>query len=151
MRAAIAAGPQDVQTVLVISHADIPMAFNDAMWAKYQIGRSNKVKDDSTKRGAIRNPFLDPPSSTPAAPPNNSANRPRGTLTWLATHGHILLGCDHATRGFAETVAEKTKRDMQLVYAELNANLIPGVILHPSGVYAAHRAQEAGYTYVRST
>jgi intracellular sulfur oxidation DsrE/DsrF family protein len=33
----------------------------------------------------------------------------------------------------------------------LKANLIPGVILQPSGVYAAHRAQEAGCTYIRST
>jgi hypothetical protein len=80
-----------------------------------------------------------------------SSDRPQSTLAWLASHGHVLLGCDLATRGYAEIIAERAKTDSQVVYEELKANLVPGVILQPTGVYAVHRAQEAGCTYIRST
>ena len=152
MRDAIAAGPSDVQTVVVIRHAAIPMVFNDAMWAKYRIGKERKVKDDSTRKWATRNPFLDAPSSEGQATPRPATpDCPRGSLTWLAAHSQIVLGCDLATRGYAGIIAEKIKGNTPTVYEELKANLIPGVILQPSGVYAALRAQEAGCTYIRST
>jgi hypothetical protein len=156
MRESTGAGGADVQAVVVLRHAAIPMALNDAMWAKYQMGKEAKVKDYSTKKWATRNPFLDsppqsPPSGSPAEPAKNTLDRPRSSLTWLATHGHVLLGCDLAMRGHAFTIADEIKGDGQAVYEEFTANLIPGVILQPSGVYAAHRAQEAGCTYIRST
>jgi hypothetical protein len=155
MRDSVGAGPGDVQAVVVLRHAAIPMVLNDAMWAKYQMGRDAKVKDNSTKKWATRNPFLESPPAPQAAstaePAKDSSDRPRSSLTWLATHGHVLLGCDLAMRGHAFTIADEIKGDGQAIYEEFKANLIPGVILQPSGVYAAHRAQEAGCTYIRST
>jgi hypothetical protein len=44
-------------------------------------------------------------------------------------------------------LAKKVKREQRAIYEELKANLIPGVILQPSGIYAVHRAQEAGCTF----
>jgi hypothetical protein len=155
MRDSVGAGPGDVQAVVVLRHAAIPMVLNDAMWAKYQMGRDAKVKDNSTKKWATRNPFLESPPAPQAAstaePAKDSSDRPRSSLTWLAIHGHVLLGCDLAMRGHAFTIADEIKGDGQAIYEEFKANLIPGVILQPSGVYAAHRAQEAGCTYIRST
>ena len=180
MRDALAAGVDDVQIVLVMRHAGVPMVLNDAMWTKYQIGKERKVKDYSNDKWATRNPFIGaPPSATGAARPASSSDRPQSTLTWLASHGHILLGCDLATRnyanviarnfardpsavdlarafgtiygGLAAQIAETTKADSRAVYEELKANLVPGVILQPTGVYAVHRAQEAGCTFIRST
>jgi hypothetical protein len=150
MRDALAAGVDDVQIVLVMRHAGVPMVLNDAMWTKYEIGKDRKVKDYSNDKWATRNPFVAPPPSA-TAPARPSSDRPQSTLTWLASHGHILLGCDLATRGFAAQVAEKTKADSRAVYEEFKANLVPGVILQPTGVYAVHRAQEAGCTFIRST
>lgn len=151
MRDAVAAGETDVQAVVVMRHAAIPMVLNDAMWAKYEIGKDRKVKDFSTDKWATRNPFSAPaPSSTAAARPASST-RPQANLTWLAANGHVLLGCDLATRGYAGQLAEKTKADSRAIYEELKANLVPGVILQPTGVYAVHRAQEAGCSYIRST
>jgi hypothetical protein len=153
MRDAAGAGLDDVQTVVVMRHVGVPMIFNDAMWAKYEIGKDRKVKDYSTDKWATRNPFFTPPppkADAPARPAATNA-RPQATLTWLAANGHILLGCDLATRGFAGQLAEKTKGQMQAIYEELKANLVPGVILQPTGVYAVHRAQEAGCSYIRST
>jgi hypothetical protein len=36
------------------------------------------------------------------------------------------------------------KLESRAVYDDLTSNMIPGVILQPTGVYAAHRAQERG-------
>jgi hypothetical protein len=152
MRDALGAGVDDVQIVLVMRHAGIPMVLNDAMWAKYEIGKDRKIKDYSNDKWAVRNPFfasIPSPNAVPRA--NASSDRPQSTLTWLASHGHILLGCDLATRGFAGQVAEKTKTDQRAIYEEFKANLVPGVILQPTGVYAVHLAQEAGCTFIRST
>ncbi len=149
MRAAIGAG-SDVMSVLVIRHAAIPMAFNDAMWAKYEFGKEEKVKDDRTKRWAVRNPYLGA-SSANAGSGSDASDRPRGTLSWLASHGNILLGCDLATRGMSTIIAGRTHQTADAVYEDLKANLVPGLILQPSGVYAVHRAQEAGCSYIRST
>jgi hypothetical protein len=151
MRDAVGAGETDVQTVIVMRHIAVPMIFNDAMWAKYEIGKERQIKDSSTKVWALRNPFLGPaPSSNQSARPSTNA-RPQANLHWLAANGHILLGCDLAARGFAGQIASKTKTDSRVIYEELKANLVPGVILQPTGVYAAHRAQEAGCSYIRST
>jgi len=152
MRDALGAGLDDVQIVLVMRHAGVPMVLNDAMWAKYEIGKERKIKDYSNDKWATRNPFFaQAPSASGTPRPAASSDRPQSTLSWLGSHGHILLGCDLATRGFASTTAEKTKGSFAAVYEEFKANLVPGVILQPTGVYAVHRAQEAGCTFIRST
>lgn len=148
MRDALGAADGDVQAVVVMRHSAIPMVFNDAMWKKYEFGKEEKVKDRNGK-WAKRNPYAGVPTGEPAAP--GGRNRQRYDLAWLASHGHILLGCDLATRGQASVIAERTKGESNAIYEELKANLVPGVVLQPTGVYAVHRAQEAGCTYIRST
>jgi hypothetical protein len=144
MRDAAGAGENDVQAVVVVRHTAIPMAFNDAMWAKYELGKERKVKDPSTDAWATRNPFLPAANTLPS-------DRPSPNFAWLAAHGHILLGCDLATRNVAGVLAKRLKMERQVVYEELKANLVPSLILQPTGVYACLRAQEAGCAYLRST
>ncbi|HEX3867906.1 MAG TPA: hypothetical protein VHV78_14185, partial [Gemmatimonadaceae bacterium] len=162
MRDAAGAGADDVQAVVVIRHAAIPMIFNDAMWAKYKIGEERKIKAGDSDKWAARNEFIGTPlvpaAQTGAAVANGATGRrpqspdlPQPTFSWLSAHGHILLGCDQATRGVAAIFARTAKVDQRIVYEDLKANLVPGVILQPTGVYAALRAQEAGCTYIRST
>jgi hypothetical protein len=148
MREAVAAGPDDVQVVIVIRHMAIPMIFNDAMWAKYDIGAERKIKEGSSDKWATKNQFI---GSTSALPASAAADRPQATFSWLSSRGHILLGCDLATRNVAGIFARKAKVDRNVVYEDLKANLVPGFILQPSGVYASLRAQEAGCSYIRST
>ncbi|HVX40824.1 MAG TPA: hypothetical protein VHB25_14735 [Gemmatimonadaceae bacterium] len=149
MRAALDVG-NDVISVLVIRHAAIPMAFNDAMWAKYEFGKYEKIKDERTKQWATRNPYLGQATAAAAAT-SDVPEHAQGTLSWLGTHGQILLGCDLATRGMSTIIAQRTNQTPTAVYEEIKANLVPGLILQPSGVYAVHRAQEAGCSYIRST
>jgi hypothetical protein len=153
MHDAIGAGDADVQAVLVIRHTAIPMAFNDAMWEKYELGKARKIKTPRSDQWATRNPYLGGSSTSGGGRSGGApaADRPQATLTWLAAHGHILLGCDQATRNLAGTIARQSNADQRVVYEDLCANVVPSLILQPTGVYAVHRAQEAGCTYIRST
>lgn len=143
MRDALNAGPNDVQLVLVVRHKSIPFAFNDAMWEKYKIGEEIKVKQGDA--WATKNP------GAHARAGNTTGDRPQSNFEWLLSHGNIVLGCDLATQGFATTLAQKYNSTMQVVYQELKANLVPGLILQPNGIYATLRAQEVGCHYFRST
>jgi hypothetical protein len=119
------------QAVVVIRHTAIPMAFNDAMWTKYKIGDAMKIND----RGgapATRNPYT-------------------AQLESFVRGGGILLGCDLATRARAGSLAASAGVDRNTAYADIKANLVTGMILQPNGIYAFHRAQEAGCTGMQST
>jgi len=150
MRDAAGAGERDVQAVIVVRHSAIPMAFNDAMWQKYEIGKDKKIKAPRSEDWATRNPYLAGGGGRGGAAAD-SADRPQPNFAWLASHGHILLACDLATRNYSNVIARNFKLEQRAVYEELKANLIPGMILQPTGVYAALRAQEAGCAYIRST
>jgi hypothetical protein len=121
----------DAQSVLVIRHSAIALAFNDAMWAKYQVGRLAEVRSGGDF--ATRNPYAGRIAALGSAP------------------RVILIGCDLATRNFTGRMASAAGADRATVYDEVKANLIPGMILQPTGVYGLHRAQEAGCTMIRST
>ncbi len=149
-RDALGAAPGDAHAVIVVRHAAVVLAFNDAMWSKYELGKERKVKDDSTGKWAVRNPYASAtarPADDDQPPRPSGPNRPADNLGWFAQNGHTLLACDLATRGMSSILAKKVKREQRAVYEELKANLIPGVILQPSGIYAVHRAQEAGCTF----
>src|SRR5262249_28684447 len=151
MRDAADAGEHDVQAVIVVRHGAIPMAFNDAMWQKYEIGKDKKVKAPRSEDWATHNPYLAGGGGGRGGAAGDSADRPQPNFAWLASHGHTLLACDLATRTYSNVIARNFKLEQRVVYEELKANLIPGMILQPTGVYAALRAQEAGCQYVRST
>jgi intracellular sulfur oxidation DsrE/DsrF family protein len=42
------------------------------------------------------------------------------------------------------------KLDRAALMEEFKANLLPGVILQPNGIYATMRAQQAGCVYIRA-
>ena len=131
----------DMGAVLVIRHRAIPLALNDAMWAKYDLGHRLKIKDPDTNKWAGRNPYY----ATADGKPSDF------TLARLHERGAILLGCELALNGMArEQIAKWTRQDAKAVQGELHANVVPGLLLQASGIYAVTRAQEAGCTYMRS-
>jgi hypothetical protein len=148
MRDALGATDNDIQTVVVIRHAAVVMLFNDAMWEKYSIGRLRSVKAARGEGWATKNQWVGTASARPA---EGTVDRPQSTFAWLASRNHFILGCDLATRNVAGVIARDAKVESRVVYEDLTTNMIPGVILQPTGVYACHRAQEAGCTYIRST
>jgi hypothetical protein len=146
MHDALGAGENDVQTVIVLRHGAVVMFLNDAMWSKYELGKLRNVKDG--EKWATKNPFAGAVMTRPAA---GTVDHPQARLNWFGSRGHIILGCDLATRGLSATLAGQVKGESGAVYEELKANTIGGVILQPTGVYACLRAQEAGCAFFKST
>jgi intracellular sulfur oxidation DsrE/DsrF family protein len=141
---ALEASYSDVQTVVVIRHKAIPFIFNDAMWAKYNIAELSIVKTESGA-WATKNDIATGSSRA------SGDDKPQANIPWLTTHGHVVLGCNLATMAFTSRIASKTKGDSSAIYEELKANLVPGVVLQPNGIYAVLRAQEAGCAFMRAS
>jgi hypothetical protein len=136
-------GTTDQQTrpVIVFRRLGTPMALNDHLWERYAIGEDLKLKDPDTHAFATRNVFW---------------RARKGAAGWdadmalesLQRRGLISLVCNVALGNWARGRAERTKRDPESVVAEARANLIPGAILVPSGIYGLIRAQNAGCAYM---
>lgn len=137
-------GEDRFTTVIVMRHLAVPMVFNDAMWDKYEIGKSLKVNDPTTGEPARRNPFV-----TVNASDQHKQIEPDESLSALRARGAILLGCNRAVMARANAYAKKTNTPVSDVQKELKAHLVTGVILQPSGVYAVVRAQNAGAAFFR--
>jgi hypothetical protein len=140
----------EFQAVLVLRHDAVPLLVNDAMWEKYGVGRALKYKPEGE---AIRttNPIATARATPGRAPRPDDPMRPQGNIPWFTAHGHITLGCNAAFNAFAWETAQRVKGDRTAIYEEFKANLLPGVILQPNGVYATLRAQQAGCVYIRAS
>ncbi len=136
-------GTSDAQTrpVIVFRRAGTQMAFNDHLWSRYEIGAERSVEDPVTKAPAKRNIFW----RAAAGASTGAASR---KLSALMERGLISLVCDISVRGWSGSVAERTSQDAGAVRDEVLANLVPGAILVPSGIYALIRAQNAGAAYM---
>lgn len=128
---------QDFTAVVGFRHMSMPLALNDAMWAKYKIGEMIDVKDPKTNAPATRNIFRD-----------NVPLRPGLTYEQaIAQRGLVVVACNMALTVFSGMAAPKAGVSADKAKADWTANLLPGVFLAPSGVYAVNRSQEAGCTY----
>lgn len=134
----------DKQTrpVIVFRRLGTAMAFNDAMWDRYAIGEDTKTTDSGAP--ARRNVFW---KGRPGAPPESVTDK----IETLQGRGLICLVCNIAVNNVGYRYAEKVHRDVEEVRAELKANLVPGAILVPSGIFALIRAQNAGCAYMPGT
>jgi hypothetical protein len=138
----------DASVVVVLRHAAVPMLYNDAMWAKYDIGTETKTLDQKTKVAMTRNVYYQrvDKDGKPMA-----EERPSATIKSLSSRGVIFVGCDLATRGFSYRLAQKAKQQQKDVYEEIRQNLVPGAILMPTGIFGMLMAQEAGCAFMKST
>jgi hypothetical protein len=141
-------GDSDASVVVVLRHRAVPLLYNDAMWAKYDIGTSSKTLDGKTRKPVTRNVFY---QKVDAQGNPVTDERPAPLIKSLTARGVIFIGCDLATRGFSFRAATATKQDLRTVYEEVKANLVPGATLMPTGVFGMLMAQEAGCSLMRST
>ena len=141
-------GDSDASVVVVLRHRAVPLLFNDAMWAKYDIGTATKTTDEKSGKAATRNVYY---QHIDARGNPTTDDKPSATIKSLTTRGVIFVGCDLATRGFSTRAAAATKQPAQKVYEDIKANLVPGATLMPTGVFATLLAQEAGCSLMRST
>jgi intracellular sulfur oxidation DsrE/DsrF family protein len=69
----------------------------------------------------------------------------------LRQRGLISLVCNIALGNWSARAAKRTSRKVDEVMAEARANLMPGAIVVPSGIYALIRAQNAGCAFMPGT
>ena len=121
--------------VVILRHAAIPLAMQDALWAKYKFGEMFSLKDGDLP--ATRNIFAKP---LPLPLPGTGVEQ-------LLAKGVLFGVCDVALTIYSGAVAQKMGMDAAAVKAEWVAGLIPGVQVVPSGVLAVSRTQEKGCGY----
>ena len=110
---------------------------NDAMWKKYQIADFFQSGDKATA-----NPWR-------ASPTVLGMSLPQASIESLQKRGTTLIVCNNALTILSGMLAQKRGLDPAKVYADMNANLLPGVHLVPAMVIAVEQAQKAGLTYHR--
>jgi intracellular sulfur oxidation DsrE/DsrF family protein len=131
--------PQDLAVVIIMRHFATPLAFNDAIWARYgaAMGKVIKLDDPKTKAAPTRNLLLTTDDKDPEAQ--------EATLTALAQSGVRLAVCDMATQRIAQKLAGDDKAKAEALHKELVANLVPGAHMVAAGIVALNRTQERGY------
>ncbi|MGV3708861.1 MAG: hypothetical protein ACO1Q7_08465 [Gemmatimonas sp.] len=131
----------DTSPVLVVRHSAMALIMNDEYWRKFGIGDDEEMIDMTTGGGYARNPIR-------AGDPKATGPRSRYNLTDFMADGGVVLACNLAFR----TPVAKFQRADKLTPADARKvaieHMVPGVILQPSGIFAALRAQELGCNYV---
>ena len=129
----------DNSVVIVLRHDGIPYAMEHAMWAKYKFGEGFKITDGATKAPAVRHPLIH-------LKPGDVPIPGMGTDELLAKG--VLIGvCNIALTFNSMRFAKETGMQAEAIKKEWIANLLPGVLVVPSGVIAVNRSQEKGCAY----
>jgi intracellular sulfur oxidation DsrE/DsrF family protein len=121
------------------------LAFNDAMWKKYNIGSVLKVMDGSDA-AATSNVFAAAPSGAsslfvsgaPLAIPGDTS------ISALQQRGAVFILCNNAFNLFMGMLGGDKASEVR---KEFEANMLPGVFLVPAMVVAINQAQTHGCTY----
>ncbi|HET9515738.1 MAG TPA: hypothetical protein VFO95_17525 [Gemmatimonadales bacterium] len=132
--------------VLILRHNAIELAMNQEYWDRYDIGSDKGVKDPVSGEPTKRNPVIERTGAH--ALPEQFGDF---TLESFLEGGGIVLGCALAFNDEVDRIAEKDKVDMQEAERRARSMLVKGVIMQPSGVFAATLAQEYGCRYVRAS
>ena len=139
------AKPADISGVIVFRHNAIILAMQQGFWEKYSLGKKGSVTHPLSGEPTGKNPvLLDEKDGVPE--PFNKLSVPK-----QLARGIIVLACNLALQDMVETVQKADGVDEAEARKRAVAGLLPGVILQPSGVFAAVLAQEAGCAYVKAS
>jgi len=130
--------------VVVMRHSAIPFALNSAMWSKYKFGEAFKIMDPNDGKPSLRNMMWKP---NPAFSVPGIGPVPIG-IDDLQGVGVMFCVCDMALTVNSAVIGEGMKMKAEDVKKDWLANLLPGVQVVPSGVWALGRAQEHKCAYV---
>ena len=139
------------------NQASIPLAFNDTIWAKYELGAYTGLKDSAGK-AYTHNVFNRPTPKdlhllmnavgSPTIPALADA-MPAIGIENLQKMGTKFVLCANALGIWCLELEARGKGKAKDIDAELRANLLPGVTIVPAMVIAIEKAQEAGIKYNR--
>jgi intracellular sulfur oxidation DsrE/DsrF family protein len=137
--------------------ASIPLAFNDVIWAKYELGAYTGLKDAAGKfytRNVFNRPtpndlhLLMQAIDAPMIPALADAIPALG-IESLQKMGTKFILCANALGIWCLELEARGKGKAADIDKDLRANLLPGVTIVPAMVIAIDKAQEAGIKYNR--
>jgi hypothetical protein len=141
----LGADEKDLRTILILRHNGIALAMSQPFWDEYGVGKAKKATHPLTQQPTDRNPALLAETDGVPAPFSTFA------LPRFVSRGGIVLACNLAFDECVGLVKARHSLDDTAARTRALSGLIPGVILQPSGVFAAVRAQESGAVYVRAS
>jgi len=133
------ANPSPATAVVVLRHAGFPIALNDAVWAKYKIGKAMNVIDPATKAPSDHNPFF---NAKPGSLPLDDM-----AVDKLMARGTMFGACNVALHFLSAKFASAGGVTPDVALKEWTAGIIPGITIIPSGTWGVNRAQELGCSY----
>lgn len=139
----------DVSAVAGLYFMTVPLAFTDAMWEKYALGKAANVTDSSTNAPAVRNVFWAPRAGQGTLDVAGPVPLPADTaMEALQKRGVTYILCNNAFNFWMGTIGRATNQKPEDVRKEFEANMVPGVTVVPAMVIAINKAQDAGVTYM---
>jgi intracellular sulfur oxidation DsrE/DsrF family protein len=145
--------PSDCGVVVVLRHEAIAYAFQDKMWEKYRFADLLKVSElgpafqaaDAATAIRTRNPFLNTKPGDFKVP--GFGDVPIG-IPELQKDGVMFCVCNAAMTVYSTVAGGQVNMRPEEVMKEWKENLIPGIQVVPSGVWALGRAQEKNCAYI---
>jgi intracellular sulfur oxidation DsrE/DsrF family protein len=108
----------------------------DAMWAKYPLGAA--IGDETLRHNPWR-----------TAPVVRGKVVPTAGIESLQQRGAVFLLCYDGLKTRSRQVAAQVGREAPDVLADMEAHVLPGVVVVPSVIVAIQRAQRRGVAYYR--
>lgn len=136
----------ELSAVVVLRHKAVILAMQQPFWDRYELAKKNEINDPITDKRTDRNPAL-LSSSRNEVP----AEFDDVALDKFIAGGGIALACNLALQELTSTVKKVDKVSDDDARKTVLAGLVPGVIVQPSGVFAAIHAQDAGCKYLRAS
>lgn len=139
---AYGAKDSDVNGILTFYGMTTFYGVNDAMWAKYRLGEFVDATDPKTNKPATANPWR-------VAPVALGMTLPQASIESMQKRGATFILCNNALTIFSGMLAQARGLSADSVYADMKANILPGVTLVPAMVIAIEKAQGRGISYHR--
>jgi intracellular sulfur oxidation DsrE/DsrF family protein len=130
----------DMTVMVVLRHKAIPFAMEDRLWEKYKLGEMFNIKDKTTGRPALRNPYYIPREGDFPFPEVQGIQALQG-------RGAMFCVCDMALKVHSMRAANATRLDPEEVRQDWIKGILKDIQIVPSGVWAVGRAQEHGFGY----
>ena len=137
---------RELATALVIRHNAIVLAMTQPFWDRYGLAEVSKATHPITGEPTRRNPALLGAEDGLGDPHVSFA------LPAFMARGGVALACDLALQDLVAIVQKVDGVDEATAQRRAVAGLVPGVILQPSGIFAALHAQQAAQAlYIRAS
>ncbi len=136
---------KESSVVVILRHNAIPYAMEDRLWAKYKLGETFNIKDDTTDAPSLRNRFWKP---NPGYSIPGVGQVPIG-INELQQSGVMFCVCNMAINVLSAVVADGMKMKHEDVMKDWLSGILPNIQVVPSGLWAVGRAQEhkCAYTF----